>query len=102
MHRRECERSDATTLAQALALITGDLVNQSLTKSENRIGRLLAAVTAKGEIVEELYLAALCRSPTPAERETFVARVEQASDPRSALEDVLWALLNSKEFLFNH
>ena len=95
----DCERSDATTLAQALTLLTGDLVNRSLTQSENRIGRLLGAGASKGEIVDELYLAALCRLPTREERTAFVSRIEQAADPRAACEDVLWAILNSKEFL---
>jgi Protein of unknown function (DUF1553)/Protein of unknown function (DUF1549) len=95
----ECERSDATTLAQALTLLTGELVNKSLTQSDNRIGRLLGAGASKGEIVDELYLAALCRPPTREERTAFVSRIEAAADPRTACEDVLWAILNSKEFL---
>ena len=95
----DCERSDATTLTQALTLLTGDLVNQSLTASDNRIGRLLGAGVSKGEIVDELYLAALCRPPTREERMAFVSRIEAAADPRAACEDVLWAILNSKEFL---
>jgi hypothetical protein len=95
----DCERSDATTLTQALTLLTGDLVNKSLTTSDNRIGRLIGAGAAKGEIVDELYLAALCRPPTREERTAFVSRIEAAADPRAAIEDVLWAILNSKEFL---
>lgn len=95
----DCERSDSTTLAQALTLITGELVNRSLTAPDNRLGRLLASQTPSPAIVEELYLASLCRVPTVAERDALVGRIEQAPDRRAALEDILWALLNSKEFL---
>jgi len=48
--------------------------------------------------VDELYLASLSRPPSAVERTTLVARIDRAPDRRSALEDVLWALLNAKEF----
>ena len=54
----DCERSDDTTLAQALQLITGDIVNEASTQPDNRLGRLLKAGRSNEEIVEELYLAA--------------------------------------------
>jgi hypothetical protein len=95
----DCERSDATTLAQALTLITGDLLNQALTQKDNRLGRLLASKTSTTAMVDELYLAALNRSPTDTEREEFASRIERAQDRRAALEDVAWAVMNSKEFL---
>jgi hypothetical protein len=95
----DCERSDATTLAQALQLITGDLLNDAVRDPDNRVGRLLKAGQADRAIVEELFLATLTRRPTDHEGSALAARVEAAPDRRAALEDVLWALLNSKEFL---
>ena len=95
----DCERSDASTLAQALTLITGELLNKNLTEPKNRIGKLLDAKASPSQIIDELYLATQSRLPTVAERDAFVLRVEQASDVRAALEDILWALVNSKEFL---
>jgi hypothetical protein len=50
-------------------------------------------------IVDEFFLAALSRPPTPAEREGILSRIDSAEDRRTGLEDVLWAILNSKEFL---
>ncbi len=94
-----CERSDNTTLAQALQMLTGPLVNHAITEPDNRIGKLLKAGKANGEIVEELFLAALSRMPNDRERSGLVMRIESASNRRAALEDVLAALLNSKEFL---
>jgi hypothetical protein len=95
----ECERSEDTTLNQAFQLITGPLVNKMLRDSENRIGRLLAAGKSDAEIVEEFYLAALCRPPSTTERQTALAMIGRDKDRRAALEDLVWGLVNAKEFL---
>jgi hypothetical protein len=94
----DCERNDSSTMAQALQFITGPLVNKAVSESDNRLGDLLSAGKSNAEIVDELYLASLSRPPSDAERSALVARVEGAPDRRRALEDVLWALLSSKEF----
>jgi uncharacterized protein DUF1549/uncharacterized protein DUF1553 len=94
----DCERSDSTTVAQALNLITGDIVNKALETPGNRLGRLMSAGHGDADILEQLYLASLCRLPTPVEKTTLLARIERGPDRREALEDVLWGLLNSKEF----
>ena len=62
----------------------------------------LAAVARGRAAVEELYVAALSRRPTDVERSRAEAFVADAADKQKALEDVLWALLNSREFMFNH
>jgi hypothetical protein len=95
----DCERSDDATLGQALQLISGSLINRSLGEPDNRLGRLLQAGQSDRDILEELFLASLCRPPTDSERAALEPRLQQASDRRRALEDVLWALLSSKEFL---
>jgi hypothetical protein len=95
----DCERSDDTTLAQAFGLITGELLNHQLVESKNRLGRLLDANAPNARIVEELYLAALCRPPTERELQKTLAVLDGAKDRRAALEDVLWGVLNAKEFL---
>jgi hypothetical protein len=95
----ECERSEDTTLNQAFQLITGPLVNQMLRAADNRIDRLLAAGKCDAEMIEEFYLAALCRPPSPAEREAALTMLRRAKDRRAALEDLVWGLVNAKEFL---
>jgi hypothetical protein len=70
-----------------------------LTEPDNRIGRLLAAGKSNEEIVEALYCAALCRPPSAKEREATLALIAANRDRRRALEDVLWGLVNAKEFL---
>src|SRR5262249_36487878 len=94
-----CERSDNTTLAQALQMMTGPLVNRALAEPDNRLGKLLKAGKSNSDIVEDLFLAALSRTPNDRERSALVMRIESAPNRRAALEDVLAALLNSKEFL---
>jgi hypothetical protein len=95
----DCERIDNTTMAQALQFLTGTLVNRSVSDADNRLGQLLKAGKSNGEAIEELFLASLSRPPSAAERAALVARVERSADRRPALEDVLWGLLNAKEFL---
>ena len=94
----DCERSDSTTVAQALNLITGDIVNKALEQPDNRLGRLLNEGRTNEAILEELYLACLCRLPSPVERTTLLSNIDKGPNRRQAMEDVLWGLLNSKEF----
>jgi hypothetical protein len=95
----ECERSEETTLGQSFELIGGRRIDGKLREPENRIGRLLAAGKTNGEIVTELYLASLNRYPRILELRDAKGYVAGKKDRRRALEDVLWALLNTKEFL---
>jgi hypothetical protein len=95
----ECERSDDATLGRAFQLLTGELLNQLLAEKDNRIGRLLAAGKTDREVIEEVYLAALSRSPSAEELKASIAFVAKAKSRRSGLEDFLAGLLNSKEFL---
>src|SRR5207253_8807807 len=94
----ECERSDDATLGQAFQMLSGSLVNEMLSKEDNRIGRLLATGKSDREIVDELYLAALCRQPTAREMQVMTTMIARAGNRRSALEDVAWGLINAKEF----
>ena len=98
----ECERSEATTLGQAFQMINGPTVRRKLDAPDNRLGRRLAAGAGDPELLEELYLAALCRKPKPAEQAAMVDYLHRAPNRRAAWEDVVWALLNSKEFLLRH
>lgn len=102
----ECERSESTTLAQSFQLINGESVRRSIETQDNRIGRRLTAGVPPESLLEELTLATLCRRPTAAERTTLLAHVSKAGDDlarrRRAWEDIVWALINSKEFLLRH
>ena len=95
----ECERNDDPGLLQAFQLITGELTNALIRDPNNRIGQMLSAGKTDAEMLEELYLAALCRKPTEAEAKKLLVILATAKDRRAAWEDVLWAVVNSKEFL---
>jgi hypothetical protein len=95
----ECERGDDTTLNQAFQLITGEMLNRMLSEPDNRLGKRMAAGRSDEAILEELYLAALCRLPSPAEKAAAKKLLARAKDRRGALEDVAWGLVNAKEFL---
>jgi hypothetical protein len=78
-------------------------MENKIAAGDGRIARLLNEKRPIDGIVEELYLAAYARPPSQAERYKVLAFIEAGGDdPRPALEDVLWTLMNSKEFMFNH
>ncbi|OWK40773.1 DUF1549 and DUF1553 domain-containing protein [Fimbriiglobus ruber] len=98
----ECERESDGNLAQALQLINGPTVNEKVRNANNRLGPLLSAKTAEKSILEEIYLTALARTPDAEEVKTALAHVAKGQDKRRAWEDVLWAVINTREFLFRH
>jgi hypothetical protein len=98
----ECERENDSNLAQALQLINGPTIHEKLRNPSNRLGQLLAANKPEGEIIEQLYLWTLSRTPNEAEIKAVGEHLQKAADKRKAWEDVQWALINSKEFLFRH
>lgn len=98
----ECERTTQPNIAQAMHLMNGDFVNKKLSDNNGRIAKLFKAKKKLPEIVEELYLVTLSRPPRPAERQRALQWIAEAPNAREGVQDLLWALLNSREFLFNH
>jgi hypothetical protein len=109
-----CERQEEPSLVQALHLSNGDTINARLRASGGRIDRWLAERLSDEEVLRQVTLASLARLPTAAERARVLPVLAEAplpADPadadnlkarRQAIEDLLWATLTSKEFLFNH
>jgi hypothetical protein len=94
----ECERSNAVSLGQSLMLVNGADMRSKLAESRNCISAMLDAKNDLPQAIDELYFATLTRAPTTAESKCMVDYVTQAPSPRDAIEDVLWALINSQEF----
>ncbi len=99
----ECERDPETNLGQALHLVGGRVVQDKIRSDTGRVAQLLTAGKSNAAVVEELFLATLARFPTEAERQLLVKRlIAPGADRRRVAEDILWALINHNEFLFQH
>lgn len=98
----ECERSTSATLSQVLLLSNSDEIENKLQNGKARIALLFEAKRSTPQMVEELYLATLSRYPTPQEIFNATSYIDHDSESRKSVEDLLWTLLNSREFLFNH
>lgn len=98
----ECAREPNFGRKQALELSVGELISKRLSEPKNRLGRLMESGRPDAEILSDLYSCALSRSPTPATAKRFLAHIAGSSDRRKAWEDILWTMLNSQEFVFQH
>ena len=98
----DCERTCETTLPQAFALIGGPTTQALITRADNRLATLLASGQPDEQLLDTLTWTILSRAPSGAESERFLAHLRSGPDQRRALEDIAWALVNAKEFLFRH
>ena len=107
------ERQHAPTITQALHVINGETLNQMLRSRDGVIEMFLKLGLSDAKALEHLFLSAFSRYPSAEERREMLAALEEArkataADPlekeprRKPFEDLLWALLTGKEFLFNH
>ncbi len=97
-----CERGAEPTMAQALHLMNSPTAVRKVQHRDGRAARLAASNLGTDELVDELYLAALSRFPTDGERPLMRQALARPADRREAAEDILWTLLNLREFVFNH
>jgi hypothetical protein len=100
----ECERSSEANLAQSLHLLNSGEIQGKLTAGGGRAA-LMSADKARehNTKLRELYLLAFAREPSPEEAAIAMAHIQKnTEDPKRAYEDIVWALINTKEFLFNH
>ena len=98
----ECERSSGATLAQVLLLANSDELENKLADGKGRIAKLMTDKKPIPEMIDSIYLSAYARRPSDQELSTTVGYVEAQENKQQALEDVLWTVINSKEFLFNN
>jgi len=98
----ECERAPDENLVQALHTLNGDTIATKSADAKGRIAQWIAAGKTDDEITTELYLRALTRPPTEAELAANREFLTLSANRQEIFEDVLWALVNSKEFLFVH
>jgi hypothetical protein len=98
----ECERTTKPNIAQAMHTLNGEFLSKKIADANGRIAKMLKAKAPVAEIAEDLYLTTLSRPPKAEELAKVQDYAKSAATTAEAMQDLLWVLLNSREFLFNH
>ena len=98
----ECERTVEPNLAQVLHLANGDHLQRKLTDKSGRIEKLIERDVDDAAAIREMYLVTFSRPPVADEMKECRRLIEHSANRREGLENVLWTLCNSREFLLNH
>ncbi|HKB01014.1 MAG TPA: DUF1549 and DUF1553 domain-containing protein [Gemmataceae bacterium] len=96
-----CEVKLEPTLSQSLHMLNGDATTNRIRQGQ-LIQKRLAEKKSPDQIIEELYLRTLTRRPSPEEMGKLQAALKEEPDKAKGFEDVFWALMNTREFVFNH
>lgn len=97
----ECERRSDISLPQALNLVNGRTIADAIAAPNGRVAKLIVTGSSDRAVVEDLYLAALSRYPTPKEFDTALSFRRKDESRAAWAQDLLWSLVNSKAFLYN-
>lgn len=101
----ECERTNKPNLVQVLHIANGSTINEKLKSSKSCVQIAISKPATLNEaIIREAFLKTVAREPTEYESSELLNIIEQAGedDRRSAIEDLYWSLMSSREFLFQH
>jgi hypothetical protein len=98
----DCERDSTPTIVQTLFLANHPRVLAKINDSQGRAAQLLTTQADDGKRIEELFLWTLSRLPTDEERAACARLLKVSSSPKQGMQDLLWSLLNTKEFLLNY
>ncbi|OAI56215.1 hypothetical protein AYO47_09235 [Planctomyces sp. SCGC AG-212-M04] len=93
-----CERMSEPAIDQALQTLNGDVMRKAVADG----AKTYAGISNNDELLDELYLSALARRPNDRERTVALAYLQQKADRQGAIEDLLWAVMNTREFQFQH
>ena len=98
----ECERSNKPSMVQVLHLSNGDTLNNNLRSKQSCVNTMITQ--SNGDIIDEAYLLCLSRRPSDSERKRLqnIFEVAPETERRGVVEDLFWALMTSREFLFQH
>ncbi|QDV63940.1 DUF1549 and DUF1553 domain-containing protein [Crateriforma conspicua] len=99
-----CTPDDGTStgMSTMLHLFNGELLNDRIDATRGRLRACRDANMTAMQTVEQIYAAALCREPMENEKAFWVTHLDQADDQAAFLEDVMWAMVSSREFATNH
>jgi hypothetical protein len=96
-----CEATTQPSLSQALHLMNGEAIHGKI-RSGKLMESWLQELGTPESVIERLFVRSVSRKPTDTERKELLEQVAAAPNPTAGLEDVFWAVLNSREFVFNH
>ncbi|MDQ6666460.1 MAG: DUF1549 and DUF1553 domain-containing protein [Acidobacteriota bacterium] len=97
----ECERKTDLSLPQALNLINGTTISDAIGDPKGRLAKALESGEKDRSLIEEIYLSTLSRAPTPTELDKGITYLRGGDGRAARAQDLLWALVNSKAFLYN-
>ena len=98
----ECERGNEPSIAQSLHLMNSPETVRKIRHRDGRAAQLAKSDLTPQQIIEQLYLVTLSRIPSQQETRLMQQAFDESNDRRIAAEDILWTLLNTKEFIYNH
>lgn len=98
----DCERTMDPALPQTLFRMTDTAIHAKLKLATGRIATLVKSKKSDDEIFEEMFLASLSRFPTDDEKAAFAEHQKKGGDRAAMFTDVMWALINTREFVLNH
>jgi hypothetical protein len=98
----DCERATEPALPQTLFRMSDPTLKQKIEANAGRAVRIAKAKMSDEKTVEELFLATLSRMPTETEKEKAKRHLTVEKDRTNAIQDLMWALINTREFILNH
>ena len=98
----ECERADDPTLSQTFQLVSGPILNGLLVRSNNRLHEWSESKAAPEALIDDLFWTLLNRPPLPTEVAAAKKHLTSSDNRRANLEDVVWSLMSSPEFVLRH
>jgi hypothetical protein len=98
----DCERDTKPTIVQTLFLANHPAVQQKIAAPQGRVAQIVKEIADDDKRIEEVFLWTLSRFPVDEERKACAKYLKESPKPERGLQDVLWGLLNTREFLLNH
>lgn len=98
----ECARETSFGRKQALELFVGEMLSGRLARPDNFLAELMSQDASDAERLDVLFRRGLSRSPSPEDSTRFLGHLRDTADKREAWEDILWAIVNSQEFVYQH
>ncbi len=98
----DCERDTNATIVQTLYLANHPRVREKIYNDNGRVAQILAEIAEDDRRIDEIYLTAVSRLPTDTQRQSCLSYVQQRDSSLRAFQDVMWSLLNTREFILIH